>query len=213
MTVKEAFEKAENGTLTYEQFQELTKDAKFADLATGEYVSKRKFDDELAGKNKQIDDLNASITTRDTDLASLKKQLEEAGVDKDALARLTTDMAALQNKYDTDMKANQDKLEAQRYEFAVRDFASTKKFSSKAAKKDFVNSMIGKKLQMENDTILGAEDFAAAYAKDDPSAFVVEKKEEEPPKAEDKPRFVQSTGDGGKAPESNLFGFHFQGVR
>ena len=66
MTIKEVFDKAENGTLTYDQFTELTKDAKFADLATGDYVSKKKFDDELAAKDGQIQTLNGTIKDRDT---------------------------------------------------------------------------------------------------------------------------------------------------
>ena len=42
MNIKEIFDKAENGTLTFEQFEALAKDnkAKFADLSEGNYVSK-----------------------------------------------------------------------------------------------------------------------------------------------------------------------------
>ena len=42
MNVKELFDKAENGTLTYEQFLSAAGEAKFVDLSEGKYVSKQK---------------------------------------------------------------------------------------------------------------------------------------------------------------------------
>ena len=81
MKIKQVFEQAEDGTLTYEQFQKIVKDAnaKFADLSEGEYVSRGKYDDEVAALQSQIENLNGTIGTRDTDLEALKKQLEDAG--------------------------------------------------------------------------------------------------------------------------------------
>ena len=45
-TITDFFDKAENGTLTYEQFEAMSKEsgAKFADLSDGKYVSKSKYD-------------------------------------------------------------------------------------------------------------------------------------------------------------------------
>jgi hypothetical protein len=42
VNIKEIFDKAENGTLTFEQFEEISKQSnvKFADLSEGKYVSK-----------------------------------------------------------------------------------------------------------------------------------------------------------------------------
>ena len=52
-TIKDIFEKSENGTLTYEQFEALAKekDAKFADLSDGKYVSKSKYDSDIKAVN------------------------------------------------------------------------------------------------------------------------------------------------------------------
>lgn len=214
MTIKEAFEKAENGTLTYEQFQELTKESKFADLSTGDYVSKSKFDNELATRDKQIETLNSTLTTRDSDLEAIKKQLQEAGVDKEALEKLTTDMGALQARYDSDTKSYQEKLNHQKYEFAVKEFAAGKKFSSNAAKRDFVQTMIAKNLQMDNDIILGAEDFANAYSANNADAFVTETPN--PKDDSNKPRFVDPTSpNSSNTGKDETGGFHwdFMGVR
>lgn len=193
MEIKEIFDGAENGTLTYEQFQEAVKKAKanFTDLSEGKYVSKAKYEDDLNAKAEEIKTLNGTISTRDKDLKDLQTQLEQAGTDGEKLTELTNNLTALQGKYDTDTKAYKEQLQRQAYEFAVREFANTKEFTSKAAKKEFVNSMISEKLKMKDNSILGAEDFAKAYAEEDPDAFKIAKQEPaQEPTPQPKPQFV-----------------------
>lgn len=195
MKIKEVFEQAEDGTLTLEQFMEIAKkaNAKFADLGEGEYVSKAKHEDELASLQSQIETLNGTIGTRDTDLEALKKQLEEAGTDAEKLATLSGDLATLQGRYDADVKAYKEQLKKQAYEFAVKDFANRQKFTSNAAKRDFIGAMLAKGLKMDGDTILGAEDFKATYSTDNADAFVVDAPEPEPVTTPPVPTFIAST--------------------
>lgn len=219
MELKKVFESAENGTLTWEQFEEVAKKAgaKFVDLSDGGYVSSHKYNDDLAAKTKEIETLNGTITTRDTDLSELKKQLEAAGADASKLQEATASLAALQTKYDGDMKSYKEQLKKQAYEFAVKEYANTQKFTSTAAKNYFIQSMIAKELKMEKDKILGADDFVTAYKVDNSDSFVTEP--ETPPEGaapEDiTPHFVhptqQSTG-GGQDPTGG-FHFNFTGVR
>lgn len=217
MNVKELFDNAENGTLTWEQFEAAAKagNAKFADINEGNYVSKHKYEDEIAAKDSQITTLNDTISTRDKDLAGLKNQLKEAGTDATKLSNLTTEFDNLKTKYDTDTKAYRDQLKQQAYEFAVKDFANSKKFTSNAAKRDFIQSMIAKNLKVENDKIIGADDFVTIYSTENADAFVVEEPSNEPPQPQ-KPQFVAPTQGGDPAPaEQNAFlnAFHFMGVR
>lgn len=181
MNLKELFDKAENGTLTFEQLEAAMKEAgaKFVDLNEGNYVSKRKYEDELSAKDKAIEDLNGTISTRDTDLADLQKKLEEAGTDATKLSELSGQLDTMKGQYEADVKAYKEQLKKQAYEFAVKEFAATKNFTSNAAKRDFINSMIAKDLKMEKDSILGADDFVTAYSQDNADAFVVESKEPE----------------------------------
>lgn len=181
MNIKEIFSKAENGTLTYEQFLSVAQaqNANFADLSEGNYVSKQKYDDELKQRDTRITTLSDTIATRDNDLATLQNTLKEAG-DIEALKTASSDLDKLQKKYDKEMKEYQAQLSKQAYEFAVRDFANSKNFTSKAAKRDFVNSMIAKNLTLENGVIMGAEDFTNAYAKDNSDAFTVENHDTKP---------------------------------
>lgn len=228
--IKELFDKAEGGTLTYEQFEALVKEcgAKFADLSDGGYVSKSKYeadikakDTEIADRDGQIETLNGTITTRDTDLAGLQKQLEEAGQDATKLAELSTQFSGLQQKYEDDVKNYQAQMQKQAYEFAVKEFASTKNFSSQAAKRDFVKSMIERNLEMENGKILGRDDFAEAYSAENADAFVVEvaepitQPEPEPTPAPSPavPEFVASTPGPSPDDAGNAFNFGFTGVR
>ena len=237
MTIKELFASAENGTLTYDQFESLVKEngIKLADLAEGKYVSKSKYESDLKAKdtelenaNSQIETLNGTIATRDQDLAGLQKKLEAAGKDATKIAELNETITGMQSKYDADrekydadIKDYQAKLERQAYEFAVKDFANTKKFSSQAAKRDFVQSMIARNLQMDGDKILGREDFAEKYAEENADAFYVEPVVEEAtidePVVEDVrvdiPQFVGSTPGASSGNDNAEFDFGFTGVR
>lgn len=176
MTIKEIFDKAtsENGSLTFEEFDKLMKEskAKFADLSEGKYVDKQKYEDDLAKKATEIDTLNETISTRDTDLNTLKEQLANAGNDAGKLEELTKSLAELQSKYDSETKELNNRLSAQAYEFAVRDFASGQKFTSKAARQMFELEMIKKNLPMEDGRIMGADDFVKVYAKANADSFV-----------------------------------------
>ena len=216
MSLKELFEKAEGGVLTYDQFVAAYKEAgmKLADLSTGDYVAKKKFDDEMASKDSQISTLNETIAQRDTDLDGLKIKLSEAGNDIEKLNKLSSDLTSLQSKYDSDVQSYKAQLAKQAYEFAVKDFASTKTFTSKAAKRDFINSMIAKELKMDGDKILGADDFVNAYSADNEDAFFVEvdPEPEDNSSKQSLPQFIDSTP-GNDSGSSEGFHFNFTGVR
>ena len=239
MTIKELFESTEDGTLTFEQFEKLAKEkgVKFADLSDGKYVSKSKYESDLKAKdseieakvaelasiNEQIENLNGTIATRDTDLEELKKQLEAAGEDATKIESLNTALSDLQAKYEADVKSYQDKMAQQAYEFAVDEYSNTIDFTSQAAKRDFRSAMIARGLQMENGKILGRDDFAEGYFAENADARKVIVDEPTPePEPEPAPAVeptkvpelvaptpgydTSSSGDGG-------FQFNFQGVR
>jgi len=189
MTIKELFDKAENGTLTFEQFEAIMGDAKFVDLTEGKYVSKQKFDNEINQKDQQITNLNTTITQRDEDLKNFQKTLNDAG-DLETLKQAATDLKDLQSKYDKETKRYQKQLADQAYEFAVREFANDKDFTSNAAKRDFIQSMLAKKLTLEDGKIIGADDFVTIYSKDNEDAFVKKNNE-----TKSKPKFADSTQD------------------
>lgn len=219
MNVKELFDKAPNGVLSFEEFKAAAEanNAKFVDLSEGGYVSKGKYESELEAKAKEIEALTGTVSTRDTDLEALRKQLEEAGTDATKLSELTSQFESLKGKYDADTKAYKDQLKKQEYEFAVREFAATKNFSSKAAKRDFIQSMTAKGLKMENGSIIGADDFVKLYTENNSDAFMEELSDDDIPDTL-KPQFVSTTpGAESTAPADPTAGFlsamHFTPVR
>ena len=211
MTIKELFGE---GSLSYEEFEKAMKEkgAKFVDLSEGAYVSKDKFENEVASKDSQITQLNDTIKQRDKDLKALNTQLKDAGADAEKLAEFQTQIDNLQAQYKQDTDNYKAQLSKQAYEFAVKDFANSKKFSSNAAKRDFISSMIAKELKMEGDKILGADDFVTTYSTDNADAFVVEQPQEQQPK-QPKPTFAQPTNPIDNKDKTVDFGFNFLGVR
>lgn len=216
MNLKDLFAKGGKEALTLAEIEQLATadNVKFADLSEGGYVSKSKYDDELAARDTRITSLDDTIKTRDTDLANLQAQLAAAGGDTKKLADLTAQFNTLQEKYTADTNALNEKMRAQAYKHAVMDFAATQKFTSKAAQRDFVQSMLAKNLTVENDTIIGATDFVAAYSKDNADAFVKEDNGGQGAGGA-KPAFAQGTGgdNGGSNGNTNPFNFNFAGVR
>ena len=174
-TLKQFFE-AGGGSLTYDELEHAMKESgsKFVDLSDGNYVAKNKYENEVQSLTAQIEELNGTIGTRDTDLADLKTKLEAAGADSAKLTSLTQDLETLQGKYNEATKAYEDKLKKQSYEFAVREFAGQQEFSSKAAKREFIRAMVDEGLKMKDGKIIGADDFVNSYREENMDSFITE---------------------------------------
>lgn len=208
MDIKGIFDKAENGTLTYDQFvAEAGKvKANFVDLSTGDYVSKNKYTDELQKRDTNIETLTANLKKRDDDLKDVQSKLAKAGDDSSKVADLTKQLSDLQTTYEADKQGLEAKLAKQDYEFKVRNYAATKKFTCKAAQRDFENAMFAAELKVDGDKIIGADDFAKKYQAENEDAFKVEDKT--PPA----PQFGAPTP-GIDKKQPNAFDFNFMGVR
>lgn len=214
MNLKELFDSAENGMLTYDQLisAATAKKAKFVDLSEGNYVDRQKYTDDLAARDTRITSLDDTIKARDVDLANLRQQLVDAGNDATKLNDVTTKFTDLQKQYDKDTKAYQKQLKDQAYSFAVKTFTNEQEFTSAAAKREFERAMVARGLQMEGDTILGASDFLTAYKQENADSFKVA--EQGNPSEPPKPHFVDSTNQGNQGgAESTPFTFAFSGVR
>ena len=200
--------------LTWEQFSEAvtSKGFKVADLSKGNYVSKKKFDDEIKTRDTTIGELNSTISIRDNDIEDLKQKLETGGQDNETKVKdLLTQISTLQSQYEEEKSTLETKLSKQAYEFAVRDFANSQKFTSTAAKRDFEREMISAELTMKDNSIIGANDFVTSYKEKNADAFVTAEPE---PTPEPKPTFIQPTPPT-PTPSDNPFDavFNFNGVR
>lgn len=167
-----------------------TKHVRFADLSEGGYVSANKYNDKVNSLTQQVTDLQGQITQRDTDLAGLNKQLTAAQADAGQLAEAQKQLSTLQSKYDRDSKAWEQKNAQQAYEYAVRSKAGELKFTSAAAKKDFIREAIAQGFKMDGDTLMGYTDFVAKYQENDPGAFMKETPAADPKPADPTPTIV-----------------------
>lgn len=129
---------------------------------------------ERDGLRTQLDDANATIQSyKDMDIDGIKKSA-----------------ADWETKYNTDTQRLKDDLETAKYGFAVEKAVTGMKFSSEAARKQFVAELTAKKLPLQEGKLLGMEDFTKAYQEADPGAFV--------PEDDGKtPVFTRGTGGGG----------------
>lgn len=197
------------GPLTLEQFEEIvaSKGGKFADLSEGNYVSVGKHEAELSSLEKQIETLTDQVAQRETDVQELMTQLEQAGNTEDALKDAYARLNALQEKYNEDAEAYEEQLSRQAREFAVKEYAATKEFTSEAAKKYYIEQLINsedvdfnRKGELE-----GMEDFDARFAEENENAFYVKAPEPEsklPEPEVPKPKFLGQTP-GAQKPESS----------
>ena len=112
------------------------------------------------------------ITKRDEDLKNLEDKLQNAGTDSEKLEETLKELASFKDKYEEDKKNYETQLEKQRYEFAVKEKVNGLEFTSNAAKKAFIQDVIEKELKLENDELLGFDDFVEQYKKEDEGVFV-----------------------------------------
>lgn len=135
------------------------KPVKIADLSSGAYVSKQKYDDEVSGYKEQL-------ATRDKDIEELKKA---AAGD----AELTAKYDELQGKYDKDTKDLQDKLAQTQYNAAFDlALAGSGAKNTKALRALFDMD----KIKYENDTLSGFDEQLEAIKKENDYLFEGETK-------------------------------------
>ena len=77
-----------------------------------------------------------------------REKLTAAQADAGKLTEAQSALADLQAKYAADSQAWESQRKAQAYEFAVRTKAGELKFSSNAARNDFIRSAVGKQMQL-----------------------------------------------------------------
>ena len=161
-------------SLTYEQFSSkvVEKGYKLADLKSGKYVDKKKYEDEVNAKESSIKDLQEQLKARDKDLKGLQSQLSDGNKDNETkISELTEQVSKLQADYKNATVEYEKKLSSQAYNFAVREHANSLKFTSEAAQRDYINQMISANLQMKDNAIVGATDFYNTYKTANEKAF------------------------------------------
>lgn len=168
-----------DGALTYDQLLAAVNEAKLnvVNIADGSYIAKTKFDDKVAALNQQVKDLQGQVSQRDADLSDLSEKLTAAQADAGKLSEVQSSLTGLQSKYEADKQEWEHKNAQQAYEFMVRERANGLKFTSAAAKRDFIREANGKEFKVDGESLLGYDEFVTKYKADNPGAMVEEKPE------------------------------------
>jgi len=152
-----------------------TKHVRFADLSEGGYVSTEKFKAQTEARDNQIGALQEQIKQRDSDITDLNAKLTAAQGDATKLGDVQKQLGTLQTKYQQDQQKWAAEAAKQRKEFMVRERANDLKFTSAAAKREFIRQANEKDFQLDGDVLMGYEDFTAKYKADNADSFVVDK--------------------------------------
>ena len=147
-----------DGSLSYDELSAKVQEKgfKLADLSKGEYVSKGKYDQ-----------LNDTLKVKEDALTNALKEAEKGSSASEALK-------ALQDKYDAETKTYSDKLSQMEYRHIVESLANGEKFTSNAAKREFINEMVNKGLTLEDGKIVGADDYIKSYKEANSDSFVID---------------------------------------
>lgn len=148
---------------------------------------------------------DTDIKQRDTDLADLKQKLADAGVDKTKLDELTTQLSTLQTNYDTAKTEYEKQLLQQRHEFLAKELVGGLEFTSQSAKKAFLADLLAKNLPVENDKLLGFDDFVNAYKEQDAGAFKTVENNGTPDNSTGKPKptFINASNNTSTPPDNS----------
>ena len=196
------------------QVTDKTKQIRFVDLSEGGYVAKGKHDDKVNALSAQVTDLQSQIEQRNTDMADLQTKLTAAAADTGKLTEAQKALTDLQAKYDSDKAEWEKRTAEQTYDFMLREKSNGLKFSSPAAKRDFLAQAKGKNFKIEGENMYGYDEFLSQYDTDNPGAFI---KDDPAPAADDSgekpPQIVLPQGTQNPAADKNAFNFHFNGVR
>lgn len=207
--LKELFD---DGPLSFEAFTKAVseKGLNLADLSQGEYVSRSKYDTDVGKYKGQAEDLTAQIAKRDSDLKDLNTALTAAQADASKYAEAQSQLTSLQTTYADEKAAYEQRLKDQDYAFRVKTAAGDLKFSSKAAKNEFIRQATEKKFAIDGDKLVGYQEFLKQYQTDDPGAFAAPEEAKPEPKVPE----IVLPGDSPKpAGKTFLDAFNFASVR
>ena len=130
----------------------------------------------MAENGKDIEKVKTKLTAAETARDEYKEQLEAANttiqsykdMDIEGIKQLASDW---EKKYNDDLKAMQDKLEGQAYDFALKEYVSGYQFTSDLVKEAVIAQLKAQGFKLNDGKFLGADDFMKQLKEANPSAF------------------------------------------
>lgn len=130
----------------------------------------------MAENGRDIEKVKTKLTAAETARDEYKEQLETANttiqsykdMDIEGIKQSASDW---EKKYNDDLKAMQDKLEGQAYDFALKEYVSGYQFTSDLVKEAVIAQLKAQGFKLNDGKFLGADDFMKQLKEANPSAF------------------------------------------
>jgi len=159
-----------------------------------------------ADKTQEIENLKTELATVNTKLGEANVQIEKfTGLDVEGIKKEADEWknkyTEFENKSKSDKEAFEKQLQDQQYDFKVKEFVNSQKFTSDFAKKAFENEFKTQGFKIgEDGNFMGGNDYLKTFGEKNQGVFTVE----EAPKEETKiPTLVSSTNNG-QAPKAKM---------
>ena len=125
---------------------------------------------------KDIERVKTKLSAAETARDEYKEQLEAANttiqsykdMDIEGIKQSASDW---EKKYNDDLKAMQDKLDGQAYDFALKEYVSGYQFTSDLVKEAVIAQLKQQEFKLNDGKFLGADDFMKQLKEANPSAF------------------------------------------
>lgn len=152
---------------------------------------------ELKSKEELINNANSEIEKfKGLDVEGIQKQAEE----------WKNKYSEFETKSKADKEAYEKQLADKDYDFAVKEFTGSHKFTSDFTKNAFIEDFKKQGLKLDNGKFLGADDYIKGFQEKNQGVFVVEA-----PQGEKVPEFTKPQGE--QPPNNTGMNFHFTPVR
>lgn len=150
----------------------------------GKNLPKEVIDKIMELNGNSINELKKENDKLKTEKEGLESQLTEAnskieGFKEVDVEKIKAEVDEWKEKYNTDTQKLKDSLTQKDYDYKITELANGLKFSSNGAKKSFINDLKEKGLKLEDNNLLGFDDFVKSYQENDPSAFIKEDSKQE----------------------------------
>ena len=130
----------------------------------------------ISANGKDIEKVKTKLTAAETARDEYKEQLETANttiqsykdMDIEGIKQSASDW---EKKYNDDLKAMQDKLDGQAYDFALKEYVSGYQFTSDLVKEAVIAQLKAQGFKLNDGKLLGADDFMKQLKEANPSAF------------------------------------------
>ena len=130
----------------------------------------------MAENGRDLEKVKTKLTAAETARDEYKEQLEAANttiqsykdMDIEGIKQSASDW---EKKYNDDLKAMQDKLEGQAYDFALKEYVSGYQFTSDLVKEAVIAQLKAQGFKLNDGKFLGADDFMKQLKEANPSAF------------------------------------------